>query len=356
MQQNSTENYSLLAKEDSLWIKGFLIFLIVLGHNMTFTIPLGQWGVMSFLYTFHVHVFFLLPFLYGSHRLSTQRMVIATIRLYWPYLVFATVLAVVYGCQNLYESWSVERWVRLLLFGYAEDVRPMCGNAMLWFLPALLLTIILKDMYYQSAYIWRVILLTISIVINVLYIVDSQLHVYSLLLNYVPLGGVHAFRYLLLGVIFREALQWRRVMPRFLNIILCTTIFLIGTYIYGSQVAVHMNREVMCFRLLQIVMPLCVGGILCSAVINHQNIISKVFCCLGQESLVIYLVSPFVGYFCYYIISYLNATCWPMGILAQLIIVFLSYLISRKLIAGRLRSILLPRSIEELRFCLNLKS
>ena len=350
------ENCSLVSEETSTLIKGILIFLIILGHNKAFTVPLEKWGIMSYLYMFHVHIFFLLPYLYGGKSVSTSRICVYFVRLYWPYLVFATALAVICGGVNLYESWSVKRWIRLLLFGYVEDIRPMCGNAMLWFLPAMLMTIILKDLYYQSAYIWRGILLTISIVINILYILDSQLHVYSLLLNYVPLGGLHAFRYLLLGVTFRRLLQWGRVIPKCFNIMLCTTIFLVGSYIYCSQVAIHMDREIMCFRLLQIVMPLCVGCILCSIMIHHQNIINRFLCYLGQESFAIYLVSPFVGYFCYYIISNMNATSWPMGILAQFLIVFLSYSIARKLIKGRLRSILLPRSLDELKFKLSLKS
>ena len=57
------KNYNIfLNRDESVAIKGFLTFLIVLGHNAVFTKSLQ--GLFDYLYTFHVLIFFILPFFY----------------------------------------------------------------------------------------------------------------------------------------------------------------------------------------------------------------------------------------------------------------------------------------------------
>lgn len=67
-------NTSLLKRDLSVGWKGILILLIVLGHNSILCKPSIEadhfyiWR--TWLYTFHVWAFFVLPFLYGCKELN----------------------------------------------------------------------------------------------------------------------------------------------------------------------------------------------------------------------------------------------------------------------------------------------
>lgn len=91
---NKFLNYSFLEKSNSSGWKGILILLIVLGHNSILCKPSIEaehfyiWR--SWLYTFHVWAFFVLPFLYGCKELNLMDIVAHTkrnfIKLLVPYL------------------------------------------------------------------------------------------------------------------------------------------------------------------------------------------------------------------------------------------------------------------------------
>ena len=67
-------NTSLLKRDLSVGWKGILILLIVLGHNSILCKPSIEadhfYICRSWLYTFHVWAFFVLPFLYGCKELN----------------------------------------------------------------------------------------------------------------------------------------------------------------------------------------------------------------------------------------------------------------------------------------------
>ncbi len=68
------------------------MFLIILGHNSVFTNSIK--GSFNYLYTFHVLCFFVLPFMYGKNEQKPFKESFKKnfIRLYYPYILFFTIL------------------------------------------------------------------------------------------------------------------------------------------------------------------------------------------------------------------------------------------------------------------------
>ena len=104
---NSTKPYepmniekSLLDRNQSTWLKGLLILLIILGHN---SILMGNLPGMrktvlyDFLYCFHVSAFFFITSLYNWPNLSKEYIKKIFLKLYKPYTIMFGVLA----CVNL---------------------------------------------------------------------------------------------------------------------------------------------------------------------------------------------------------------------------------------------------------------
>ena len=100
------------------------------------------------------------------------------------------------------------------------------------------------------------------------------------------------------------------------------------------------------FHILQIMMPIPVLIVLCYLTDSFKKRCS-IFIPIGHESMVIYLVSPFIGYAAYYGLSSFFSDNWLIGVFVQLIILFLSLVIAKKLIVGKIRNILLPRSFSD---------
>lgn len=61
---------SLLTRDESVGVKGLLIFLVVLGHN---SLAMEYTGLYSLLYSFHVYCFYILPFLYGATAVESWK-------------------------------------------------------------------------------------------------------------------------------------------------------------------------------------------------------------------------------------------------------------------------------------------
>ena len=71
MEKRTTNIPSLISRDASTAIKGLLMLLIVFGHTGMITTDFAT-GERTFfwhwLYSFHVYIFLILPFIYGYHR------------------------------------------------------------------------------------------------------------------------------------------------------------------------------------------------------------------------------------------------------------------------------------------------
>lgn len=67
---------SLIAREASTAIKGLLMLLVVFGHTSLLTTDYSTGDktfLWKWLYTFHVYIFFILPFIYGYKHKTCDR-------------------------------------------------------------------------------------------------------------------------------------------------------------------------------------------------------------------------------------------------------------------------------------------
>lgn len=355
MQSSLKENCSYISVEHSTWIKGVLMFLIVLGHNMIFTTSLESWGVMSYLYTFHVQGFFLLPFLYGAKPLSRQRVLQNFLRLYWPYFVLALLLSLGMGIANHFEKLTFWNFFKLFLLCDTDSIRTMCGISVLWFLPTMATTLLLRDLFYGAGKAIRIVLLLLSVLAWAAFVCSSLpcLASYGAAAAYLPLGSFAALLYLALGVVFRWLAARVRNVSSAKVLFVCVLLFVGGSYLYFSNVAPLANRETPCFRSLQMAMPLVATMLLYKGANSFCRSGKGFLSGIGRESMVIYLVSPFIGYAAYFAAARVGAVRWEIGILMQGVIVLLAYWVAKSLVVGRLKAFLLPRSLSDFKSVFN---
>ena len=93
---------TLLSRDESSSIKGILMLLIVLGHDIPFVDWTDSWMVMVWLYLFHIHSFFLLPFLYPIKPLDFYRFWNHIIRYYIKFICFALPLLTINQLEYLF--------------------------------------------------------------------------------------------------------------------------------------------------------------------------------------------------------------------------------------------------------------
>ena len=206
-----TSHPSLISREASTAIKGLLMLLIVFGHTGWVTTDF-ETGSRTFfwhwLYTFHVYVFLILPFIYGYSGKSVvndlkHNLVKIGVPYCWFFLFSAIVFVTVGG-----GKFDPLGMLYAFFFGNEPLMDKYIGFNFMWFLPAMLALTTLKSVYYNSNKTIKIVIVSISIVLWVLAIfkVVSQYKVGM----YVPFAISQAFYFILLGLIARFIIekQW----------------------------------------------------------------------------------------------------------------------------------------------------
>lgn len=342
---------SYVGRDESLWIKGFLIFFIVLGHNMLFTLPLAKWGVMSYLYTFHIQGFFLLPFLYGSKPLSKTTIIKQAVRLYWPFVIIATTIMLVFNIYTHFSNFSFINLIKLYTCCGLESLRTMCGYAALWFLPVMFAVVILKDVYYYCNSAIKAIMIGLGLLTNI-YMLANYLIPLPSIPDYlfVPFS---ALRFLFLGVCCRKIMQLISDINPIYVFIISLLLFATGTILYYFEVSTKIIfGENIWFVFLQLWMPIVFMTLISSALkiwkVTSKSLLSKI----GANSLPIYIISPFMGYLLYFTMAKIGIAYWWIGLIAQFVIIALCYIASAYCINGQVRRFLFPRDIADIKSCL----
>ena len=198
---------SYIKTSESTAIKGFLIFLIILGHNMIFTHYTEPIQGMGYLYCFHIQAFFILPFLYSAKPLTKERLANYFIRLYWPYLLLTTILSVIYSnfyLQKEFDFWGI---LRMFITGDVDLIKQYCGIQIFWFMPAMFSLSVLKDWFYNSNKVVRAVLLLFSCIANVfLFLASDYGYYYEIstdIRSVIPFGLYLGISYLVFGVFVR---------------------------------------------------------------------------------------------------------------------------------------------------------
>lgn len=139
---------SLLSHNESDFIKGILIILIIVGHNYYIIHGLNfHNSLKDFLYAFHIHSFFYLPVLYNVPDFSFYRVKKDFIRLFTPYTIFFIILLICnifihnYNYNLLESFWGY-------LSGSSNLLSIVTGTQFLWFLPAMFSFLIIRNLYF----------------------------------------------------------------------------------------------------------------------------------------------------------------------------------------------------------------
>lgn len=132
---NRNINNYYINKEDSNVIKGFLMLLIILGHNHILAPTEGT--LFHYLYSFHLVCFFILPYFYNKKLSYSWDSVKSLVRrLLIPYTFFFVfcllVSSVIVGIQHK----SFLEIAKGYIIGSPYTLRNSIGFVFLWFLPS----------------------------------------------------------------------------------------------------------------------------------------------------------------------------------------------------------------------------
>ena len=337
---------SLLSRDESNAIKGVLICLIILGHNMFFTYATDEIQCMGYLYCFHIQAFFLLPFLYPLRRGSGERVLNHLIRYYVPFFLFLTALSLLRSFAGHEIVW----WKMPLsaLFGGGMLIREFAGNQLLWFLPAMFFTVLVKEWYQGGGRQLRRILLFCGVVCITGKIIAPSLAGKAAELSeaflYWGNNLIYALQFLPLGLSLRYILQNRRM-----SFPLAGDLFLLGSAGYFADYFLLVkpyysyHETTSLWVALQMFMPVPFLVLLYHfrATFGNCKILKK----FGENTFVIYLIHPFIGYALFSLLNRGSMPLWFWILPVQLIMMFLPLWIADRLHCyPHLEKILFPRS------------
>lgn len=347
---SASQSCSLISREGSTAIKGLLIFLIILGHNSLFS-SLSRIG-MVYLYTFHIHAFFLLPFLYPVKSIDKHRITDYFVRLYYPFILFFIILSIlnyIAAHFNLIPNGNVEilhktinpQWlffIITLINGNAKYIDYFTGFQFLWFLPVMFSMYILRDFYYSKISNLNVkyIIIILCLLCYLAFIIFGFRTPYNqeindIILFYSPFAITKALGYLFMGLVILFLIKKKN---QSINVLI-HLIFFSGTLICficqkGGDVPIEDN-----YRWgLMLLMPFSFFYLL----YNYNSILSKIpfLIELGKYSFPIYIIHPFLLKIISAFIQNYNMNCWITVIIVQIIVTILSLFISKYLYSNTL--------------------
>lgn len=300
---NQIEIPSLISHDASTAIKGLMMLLIILGHTEMLT-PNFAKGERTFLYfwlySFHVYIFFILPIIYGVKRDSIARrrgvidgnsvlknskhnLIKIGVPYFWFFL-FSTFIYLFVGKGNL-NIWGV---LYAFIFGNEPLIDRYIGFNFLWFLPAMLALLFLKSIWYHSAVIVKMAIITISVVLwglTILGVVTRyQIGMYA------PFAISHGFYFIIYGLISRWIIE-RHIPTKILmpsTIVLSTVLSFLICYKPTMGQGAYFNVS----TIIRLLMPILVFLLLYC--LRRTIAKSRLLSLIGRYSLQIYLFHVFV--------------------------------------------------------------
>lgn len=259
--------------EKSNAIKGGAILLIILGHNHILCPEHSL--LFSYLYSFHIAIFFILPFFYNQQlRLDKNSIHKIVKRTYIPFLwFFFFCLVINYLFYRRISCWYEIAFGIFSIGGYG--CRDTCGFVFPWFLPAFCMMSLLR--VFASKYkLLNVIFLIIGLICMIDYLYFTRLVIFK---YYNPFYVIQACYYYTLGLLsvwaFRYIPQWKYIGV----MIFILLSILVYTGIVKSAYIPYL------FSLTGFVVAYWISGKL-----THI----KVLVVLGKNSMYIYLLHVFI--------------------------------------------------------------
>lgn len=360
--QDKSLNCSLISREESAAIKGFLIFLIILGHNSFFSSE-TRIG-MVYLYTFHIQAFFILPFLYPIKKISWQRIRDYLVRFYYPFVLIFILLTVVNEIGEtlniipenvsritISKDSEIREFLLTLLNGNAFNIDYFTGLQFLWFLPVMFSMSILKDIFYDTRTNngLKFIMLLLGACFFFVYFIfglrapyDDSI-VYTLR-EYSPFALTHSLGAFYMGVVGLQCLKFSKNK---VFTIVAILLFILGTFIcfrfqHDGEVPIDDGIR----WILLLVMPFSFFFIMYKFrnILGNSIILKK----MGTYSFPIYIIHPFLLKICFALISPIYGVNWFIMLFVQIFVTILSYYIAKAIYkVNCLKILFFPKNWEE---------
>lgn len=215
-------------------LKGILILLVIVDHN-----DFSRSIFPGFLYGFGFHVvgFLTIPFLKPAPAWNRD-MVPYLFRLYYPFFLLVTVLALVVGfARHVPAGEQLQSWLLTLYSGNSALLKQTTGMALLWFIPSFMSLVMLRSAIEHGGVLRKRIAIALLCVAHVF--VGS---VAFLVRDYLPLGllpAIYVIPLAYLGVWVHRTL-FSRLSPA-LALLVATALFVPVKYL---QMQGHLYYEV----------------------------------------------------------------------------------------------------------------
>lgn len=333
-------NDKYLSKEESTAIKGLMIFFIILGHNAVLTTDKNLQFLMPYLYLFHVKIFFILPFLYKVKPIPFKTSCIKNfIRLYYPFIILFILLSITYyfttssvddpnpiakSFQDINNN-KITYFLSTIFTGDIYLIDFYTGYQFLWFLPVMFSLNIIKN-YCQDNKKVRIVFLLLGIILYCVlfaFVVtpDITLLRYNILL-YSPFAITQGIAMYFLGYTCSFILL-RDKYHRSITSISSFIFILLSIYIiYKLCINKQFSKENV-YSIYQFIIPFFAMGF----IYTLRKRISKIAILkkLGEISLPLYIFSSLMCTLVFLIFKKFDLINLINGIIAQIIIVFISY-------------------------------
>lgn len=320
-------------------LKGILIILVIFDHN-----DLSRSLFAGFLYGFGFHVvgFLTIPFLKPAAPLDRDFAAYA-FRLYWPFMVVATAMAVVIAfATGAGASDHLRAWALALYSGNAFALKQATGMYLLWFLPSFIALAILRGAFARGG-AWLLAALAVAAHPFIGPVAPR-------LQDWLPLGLLPALYAVPLGMLGAWLHQrWLARMPAMPALLVALAVFVPVKYL---QVQAQLHNEVGFAEVAGYTRPLAmllndlegISGVLTLFQLCRLPMPRLLEAC-GRHSIQIYLFHAFVALAVFKAVQLLQLPTGAAFALSFGATVALSLLLARGLAANRLsQRFLFPRS------------
>ncbi len=302
---------SLIGVNASTAVKGFLLLLVILGHNR-YLMAGEEMFAFKFLYSFHVYAFFLLVGLYDYRAQSSFRFLVKNLRrFYIPYIFIFLLMYIISEIKG--SDIEINHVLGAYLSG--DVFRAWGFGSAFWFIPTMFVFLILKQLYYASSLIGR----SIFILAGMLGLIVHSYLFPQWIIAYVPLCVWRGLGMLFLAIVFR----W--IYQRYNGIVWINLLFY---FVVVAAFIIYSNDNVYLYLTFnRIICPLAIFLFILQqlpAMIKSQWLIK-----LGQNSFPIYVIHIFLYQIVYILFDKLNLSGLTIGVVAFVMVTMVSYFISK---------------------------
>lgn len=277
-------NNSLLSDQQSTWVKGLLILLIVLGHD---SVLMGNYEGMHktvffhFLYSFHVFAFFFVRSLYDWKPLCYAYAKKSFVKLYKPFTVWFFLLFVMSLLKG-HDFVGAKTLLLAYITGSGSLMNKSFATSYLWFLPSMFSFSLLLGLFARRIKCLNIILLIASLLAMIVFSIGG--FAFTDVINATPAGSFFAFRIFGLSIICRWLFELFNQNKIYQYIILTSTLITTVLFFLFYKDLSTLSSNVLKFGIMPFLMFQFIGLLLYK--LNHFNDIILYF---GRHSLEIYL-------------------------------------------------------------------